>query len=411
MESVVAEKSREQSLTLARAQTTPAAGPSPTTVIEEQRVYLDVSLSMKGFAQAPRSSTFHELLDAIGDAMPNCQLYRFGQKGNVAPENIGELFERTSFGLDLHRPEFYNLSFNPDDRLIAHLTGEERPVLSVLITDGVYSEQRGSTAPPVIQAIQKWMEGGKVFGIFSFDSPFSGPFYSERTRKFLPPLNVPARPFHAFVFSPTEKAFRELQRQLQQRFPSARVILFSDGAASCAVSLPEKVRGLYSTAKPPNVPYQWQMFDEKLLAQGNPAVLRYGVKYESSQEYPAADFKPEVSADYYRWERGEFKSAGGTPNGFKADVEPAGPGEHQLIINFPRDSGTDYGFYHLKANAEIGGLRPEILERSTRDDSQPEHANRTFRFYEFVDSLARGHFRARVAPRLASSFFVTIDNH
>lgn len=410
-ESTVAEKSRQRSLALMREHAAPAPGPSPATVIEEQRVYLDASLSMKGFAQSPRSSAFHELLDAIGDVMPNCRLYRYGQRGSTAPQDFGALVEPASFGLELHRPEFYNLSFNPDDRLIENLAREERPVLSVLITDGVYSEQGGSTAPPVVQAIEKWMEGGRAFGILSFDSPFSGPFYSERTRRFLPALNVEARPFYAFVFSPTEKAFRDLEGQLKHRFPAARVILFSDSAVSCSVSLPEKVKGLYSVAKPPNAPYQWQMFDEQLLAQGNPAVLRYGVKCESVEDYPAADFNPEVSADYYRWQRDDFNGAGGTPNGYKAEVEPTGPGQHNLVINFPRDSGADYGFYHMKVSTEMEGLRPEILERSTRDDSQPENANKTFRFYEIVDTLTRQHFKTRLAPKLVSSFFVTIANH
>jgi len=410
-ESTVAEKSRQLSLARTRERAVPPPAPGPTTVIEEQRVYLDSTLSMKGFAQGPKSAAFHELLDAVSDAMPNCQLYKFGQKGPAPPEDFAALVERTSFGLELHRPEFYNLSFNPDDRLIEHLAAEGRPALSMLITDGVYSERGGSTAPPVVQAIQKWMDGGRAFGIFAFDSPFSGPFYSERTRKFLPALNVEARPFYAFVFSPTEKAFRDLEGQLKRRFPAARVILFSDGAASCSVSLPEKVKGLYSAAKPPNAPYQWQMFDEQLLAQGNPAVLKYGVRCVPVDEYPAADFSPEVSADYYRWQRDDFKPVGGTPDGYKSRVEPAGPGQHNLVVDFPRDSGADYGFYHMKVGVEVAGLRPEIVERSTRDDSQPENASKTFRFYELVDALTRQHYRTRLAPKLASSFFVTIANH
>lgn len=126
----------------------------------ERRVYIDASLSMKGFVNPRNHSTFDEVIDELGDALPGCRLFKYGQRGQQPPQNAADLTTSTSFGLELHEPAFYDLSYNPDDRLIDQLAREDNsahPVLSVLITDGVYSEPEGSTSPPVVGAIQRWL--------------------------------------------------------------------------------------------------------------------------------------------------------------------------------------------------------------------------------------------------------------
>ena len=414
----------------AKLSSVPDRSPDPTrSDIDEQRVYLDASISMKGFVNEKKHSPFDDLIEGIGDDLPGCKLYKYGQRGSEAPKSSAELIELTTFGLELHRPGFYSLSYNPDDRLIGELAKEDRSVLSVLISDGVYSEPKGSTTPPVVEAITSWINRGRVFGILVFKSSFNGPFYSERLRTILPTLSVSSRPFYAFVFSPTERGFRELEGKLRRRFPTIQSILFSDESVSCSVDLDEHIKGIYSFAKPPSVPYYWQMFDVGLFAQKTPAEVGYHLRYILSPEYPATEFKADVTPEFYRWDKGDFKKVEGAPSGFSIDVNPkkTNTGEKapeeaakqnkeasplpDFVVYYPKDSSSDYGFYRLRVNSSPKSLRQDIQDLSTRDDGVRENANKTFRIFELITALTDVHFKTRLAQRTSPEIFATVANH
>jgi hypothetical protein len=426
----VSQASRDLAANITRAQSTQPETRSPDTAIEEKRVYLDASISMKGFVNPAQHSQFDDFIDAIGDALPGCQIYKYGQKGSTnLTQNNSNLTERTNFGLELHRPDFYSLAYNPDDRLVEQLVAEDHPVLSVLVTDGVYSEPQGSTAPPVVDAMQKWMSSGRVLGILFLKSAFEGPFYSERGRTILQKTTIKARPFYAFVFSPTVKAFRELQEKLIKRFPDMRTLLFSDEAVSCSPKLNEHLKGTYSFKMPPETAFHWQMFDSGLFSQGNPAPVGYNIKCTISPDYPASELKFDLIAEYYRWDGRQFKKVeSGPPQGFKYDLntneekqdannQQQGPKRASnapppdVIVYFPKDSGGDYGFYYLKLIASPKSLHPEIQEASTRDDRLSQNSEKTFRFFELIDSLTNVHFKTRLASKTSVAAFITIDNH
>jgi len=417
-----ARASRSLAQTIARGSLPETNGRTAVNRIEEERVYLDASASMSGFVNPRSHSTFDDFIDEIGNALPGCQLYRYGQSSEAPPRNVSELTSRAGFSLELHRPSFYNLRYNPDDRLIDDLATEDKAVLSVLITDGVYSEVGGGTPPPVVGAIQKWMERGRAFGILVLRSRFSGPFYSERARRMMPAFSVEARPFYAFVFSPTEQAFRGLQEKLQQRFPDLRTVLFSDNAVTCTLIAPERVKGLYSHAKPPEAPYYWSMFDSRLFEQKDPTWLDYGIKYQPAPDYSATEFKGNIEPLYYRWIGGHFEKTTEpaafrceikTPDGNqKAESSPSStPPDFVIHTLFPRDSTCDFSFYHLNLSTSFRSLRPDIRDLSTRDDSIRVNANKTFRFFELVNALTDVHFKTRLAPKISPALFVTVANN
>src|SRR6185312_11719438 len=77
------------------------------TEVVERRVYIDASLSMKGFVNPRNHSIFDELIDELGDALPGCRLYKYGQRGLQPPENVSDLMTPAAFGLELHDPTFY----------------------------------------------------------------------------------------------------------------------------------------------------------------------------------------------------------------------------------------------------------------------------------------------------------------
>lgn len=410
--SKIPQASRDLAAKITRDLPHPPTDPDPSKVSDERRVYLDASLSMKGFVNPMHHSRFDEFLDAIGDAMPGCQLYKYGQRGEKPPDNNQTLSERIRFGLELHRPEFYDLTYNPDDRLIQQLANEEHPALSVLITDGVYSEPQGATSPPVVQGIQKWMDQGNTFGILILKSRFDGPFYSEHERKMLSKFSVEERPFYAFVFSPTVKGFKELQENLERRFPETEMqtILFSDDAVSCVPKLDPKLKGVYSFSNPPTSPYYWQMFNDKLFDQANPAHVQYSVSCTISPTYPIAQLGFDTVSEYYRWEKGAFKKAERPPDGFQVVPSSNSPAT-SMAVTFPKDTSSDYGFYYLRMIPSPRSLRPEIKNNSTLDDETQEEARKTYRFNELITSLVNTHFKSHLTDKASPVIFVTIENH
>jgi hypothetical protein len=420
----VAQASRNLAAKLSH--TSEAAPDPPKSVdIAEQRVYLDATLSMKGFVNEKKHSAFDDFIEQVGDALPGCKLYKYGQAGSQPPQSSSELIQATTFGLELHQPAFYNLAYNPDDRLIEDLANEDKPVLSILISDGVYSEPRGSTAPPVVDAIRAWISRGRVFGILILKSSFKGPFYSERLRSWLPPVSVSSRPFYAFVFSPSDRAFKEVQEKLQRRFPSMQSLLFSDDAASCSVNVDEHFRALYSFAKPPSASYYWQMFNSDLFSQKVPVEIGYYLKYVVSPEYPANEFKTDVSPEFYRWEKADFRKVEVATPGFSLRVGKTAEtsiseankqskpvvAPPDFVVYFPKDASTDYEFYSFKVISWPKSIRQDIQDLSTRDDGMRENADKTFRFFELISAVTDVHFKARLAQRTSPQIFVTVANH
>lgn len=430
-EAKVARASRDLAANITKSLNTRNENVPADTKIEESRIYIDATISMTGFAN--QNSTYDDLLDELGNAMPGAQVYKYGQNGKTPPEDVSALIKRAGFGLEIHRSTFYDLTYNPDDRLIDFLAAEDRAVRSVLITDGVYSEQAGSTAPPVVEAIRKWMGRGRTFGILIFRSAFKGKFYSERARGMQPLLHISDRPFYAFVFSPTEQGFREVQEKLQRHFNDTQVILFSDKGVETTLTLPNNAKASYARKTPPDTDYYWQMFNSDLFAQTNPVPLKFTAKVKPPADYPAAELSFEALPEYYRWEQQQFKKVeAGPPRGFSYTFGAAQPTanaesnkatreagkdkgqatdeQHNLTVFFPKDTSSNYGFYFLKLVPVVKGLRPEIQQLSTRDDSNRADANKTFRFFELITALTDIHFKDHLAHRISPAIFITIDN-
>jgi len=397
------------------------AAVSPRTLDAEQRVYIDASLSMAGYTrETNQQSTFDKLLDQLGYALPMCHVYRYGQAGKIAPKNISELFRPTAFGHDLHNPDFYNLQFNPDDRLIEMLAAENPAAFSVLVTDGVYSAPTGGTSPPVVEAMRKWMKRGLYLGILVFRSSYHGPFYSELKYGMLGSVSVSDRPVYAFVFSPTRRMFDNLQEKLGHEFPKMQTIFFSDDAVHCQVGMPSGNLPLYSEAQPPNVPYHWQMFEAAIFGRQAQAKVPYDIAYDIKEYYPAGEISLDVGTQYYRWIKDPFKEVepGARPE-IACDIhadKPSGttslsaPAKCAFKITpvLVRDAAANYGFYAFKVNANVSSLREEIRQLSTWDDSLPQNANRTYRFYEFVMQITSVHFQTVLAQENSPWLFVTV---
>lgn len=415
----VADSSRALSAQLS-SKVNSAATNSTNSDAEDERVYLDATLSMKGFVNPSQHSAFDDFLEQIGDVLPGCRLYKYGQRGTTPPRNSSELLSPATFGSELHQSNFYDLSYNPDDRLISDLAAEQRQVFSILISDGVYSEPNGSTTPPMVDAIRAWIANGRVFGVFVLKSAFNGPFYSERLRSWLPTVSVSSRPFYAFVFSPNARRSNDVREKLQRRFPKMQTFLFSDDSVSCFVDTALRMPSLYDFTKPPSTPYSWSMHDSGVFGGNAAADIGYRVVWTVAPEYAVSDFKTDTSASFYRWQNKTFVELQTPPAGFSinpyvppsdSNTEKTKQPQPDFVIHYPKDTTTAYSFYDVAVRAAPRSIRQDIQELSTRDDGVKENANRTYRFFEFMTAVTDVHFKARLATKTSPQMFVTLANN
>jgi hypothetical protein len=409
-----------------------------SVAIEESRVYLDATESMKGFASS-QNNTFTRLIESLSYAMPGGRLYKYGmRKGTKAAEGDAANFaSEIRFSQELRSPSFYDLDYNEDDFLFNYLAQEERAVRSVLITDGVYSARQSELQSEVVKAIDKWIKRGRFFGVLIFTSPFEGKLYSENKRTWIDKVNVNARPFYAFVFSPDERGFRELKEKLSPEFGGMQSLVFPRQAIFCQLN-PEMKPGLVYKDIWPNTPFYLQMYDETIFGDNNLAELAYEFSCLPAPDYPVKEFGLEVALDAYAWQKDSFKkeessppldykypaeagtgnptataspSPGTSPNATITASPTGDPSKPpRLKLLFHKNNGASYSLYHLIFSLSSKALRPEIRARSTEDDSQPGDADKTYRFYEFISALTTIHLQDKQAVKLPPPVFVALTN-
>ncbi len=398
----------------------------------ETRVYIDASESMKGFAAASDNS-FVTVIEALGYAMPGCRLYKYGVSGARGGAAAGQSpsAREIRFSQELRSPAFYDLGFNEDDVLIKQLAQEDPPARSVLLTDGVYSARNTELQSEVVKAIEQWLAKGRFFGILIFRSSFDGRLYSENNRAWTESVRVSGRPFYAFVFSPTEKGFRELKEQLGGEVKIENVLTFPRDAVKCAVT-PETMVELENKDIPPASPFFLYMYGAGIFGGKEKAELRFDMRCVPSADYPAASFKPELTLDAYTWQKDSFRKnaapplhydyeeqgvAAATPNATPAEAGAASPSpmatprrRSNLKLTLSRDGGASYSLYHLKFDLSGRVLKPAIRDLSTQDDGLIGDAAKTYRFYEFISSLTTMHLSGGKAIAEAPPVFIAVAN-
>lgn len=413
-------------------------GPTRNAALGESRVYIDASESMKGFAAAADNS-FVPVIEALGYAMPGCRLYKYGSSGGrkVAAVESGQLSfaQEIRFSQELRRPAFYDLAFNEDDVLIKHLAQEATAARSVLLTDGVYSARNTELQSEVVKAIEQWIDKGRFFGILIFTSAFDGRLYSENNRAWTEPVKVSARPFYAFIFSSTEKEFRELREQLQSEVKIVGSLAFPREAVSCTV-MPEDKDGLEKKDVPPRNPFYLQMYNASLFAGKNQAEMFFDLRCTPSSDYPVAAFKPEPLLDSYTWQQNSFRKKERPPQveykyaedqaAAMPSPSPTASGEGigaatpsqtpnarrqpNLKLILKRDGEASYSLYHLTFNLSGRALRSGIRDLSSQDDGLIGEAGKTYRFYEFISSLTTMHLQNSKAMVMPHPVFIAIAN-
>lgn len=405
-----------------------------------QFVYIDSSLSMNGFVGSNPSSrtTFDEIIDAMPDVLPGCTVYRYGQTGHLDNPDISQVTTAAEFDGKLHDPNTYNLGFNPDDVLFRDLASQKKPSLSVILTDGVESDQNGAINTVVVDSIRAWLKAGNVFGILVFKSKFSGQFYSELQRKMIGKITAEARPFYAFVMATSRREFSDFVEKLKRRHGSVQSIVFSDDALKSTVALPVDAEANYANERPPTKPYYWQMMTTRNLptdrAQGSqnenaqamntnkatPAdpPLGYQYDFEIAKSYPIGSLGFRLTVKEHLWDQSQVtfqREAVKNSNEITpTDVRQTKNTEttRQSFTVRPGDiirseSEGDYQFYEVDCSIYIKEVAGEVSSISTRDDSTADNANKTYRFQELVLAIMDVHLKERIIPRAMPRLYVT----
>jgi hypothetical protein len=363
--------------------------PDSPGAAKEKRLYIDASKSMAGFAG--HGGDFDKFFSEIGYLLGDPVVYKFGSAAKTPAPKYAELIEPTTLGQAQKSSQFYNLSNNPDDALFSELNHSGKEALSVYITDGVYSAMDAKAGSKVITPLTQWLESGRVLGIFVLSSPFQGSFYSEKLcseskgqKCWLQVANVPRRPFYAFVFSPNEDAFRKLQRELENKFPSMKTLIFSDdGVTSEGLSLPED-DSIYDSSKQAEG-FNWQMFTSHLFTEENPAKRSFYLNYVVNKEYPLGHITPLISAKYYLWDnaRSEFID-GDLHSSFKSVLVKNPPdqtlsiapvsGQDSLISrsNWPRVDNAAFINVSLQEGLSTKQATPTTKSTRAQDRLQPK---------------------------------------
>jgi hypothetical protein len=420
--------------------TSSAVNPATDQPSASQVVYIDSSLSMNGFVGANSSSRtkFDEVIDVMPDVLPGCTVYRYGQTGQLNEPDISQITTRAEFDGRLHDPNTYHMGFNPDDVLFRDLASQKKPSFSVILTDGVESDQNGAINTVVVNSIRAWLKSGNVLGILVFRSKFSGDFYSELRRKMIGKITAEARPFYAFVMATSRREFTDFVEKLKRRYGSLQSIVFSDDALKSTIALPVNAKANYENESPPAKPYYWQMMTVKDLPndgrtitqnentqpansnKATPADLPLGYEYdfEITRSYPIKALGFNLSVKEHLWDRSQstfqrepVKSPNEiTPTGVQQTKN--GESTRQTFTVPPEDiikssSDGDFQFYEVDCSIYIKEVADEVSSISTRDDSTADNANKTYRFQELVLAIMDVHLKDRISPKALPRLYVT----
>jgi hypothetical protein len=374
---------------------------------------------MNGYVGDGKERTaFDEFVDSMPDVLPGCKIFKYGETKGQTTQKLADVIKQVEFDSQLHRRGFYNLGFNPDDVLFGGIAQEQQPVLSVVITDGVESDPQGQINTAVVDGIKSWMSQGKVFAILGLRSKFAGRLYSERERRMLDQAPVEARPFYAFVFSPSRREFDDLLERIRRRFGDVFTLLFTDDAVKASAELPTDSEASYAVESPPGKPYYWQMVTRRNMREGSGAGLIYKFIYEINPTYPLRELGLRVEPIFHQWNGKEFEEGKpGQPEGVSfevADESQDSGGRVKTFLLKPTFAGegqSDYSFYQINQQPYVKEIRDDVSSLSTRDDSTPANGGKTYRFQELVAALLDVHFKERIAPRVAPRLYLTVAHH
>lgn len=388
----------EASKALARQLVVPEAVSPPTpsaSTSGRNRLYIDASRSMVGFAGCTSPTEFNTTIDRLTSDLGLTTVVRFGER--VA--GSGDVFEEIPTGRAVHCPAFFDRLQNPDYALYEAAREDSTGAAHLYLTDGVQSDWQGSSPGPSIQLLKQWVRERRGLAILAFTSRFAGPAWSEQRHQMLPHFETESRPYYLFVLAPNDQAVDSLIEGLSSATRTrARTIQFRSDGLRCSLGAAPGLAKFRSSITPP-----WALVKLQAVTSAA-ATLAY--RCDIAQEYPLEGVTPRTAVEYRRWNGGDFSAP---VSGFTLPLstvrDTAGGAPVLIKAGIVLDPATRYGFYGFRARPISGELRPWIADMSTDDDSSPDQFGRTYRFAWLIEQLAR----EDLAGRRESSYALTVQ--
>ena len=380
----------------------PAVQKAPASSRARVSVYLDSTVSMRGYVNYPTDTEYALALKSIEQALniawqdSDLQFYRFGNK--LRPLTRDEFLQAAT-------PAFYKDDVTKLQDLIEGLDPDQ---VSLLVTDLFQTDQ---DLQAVITTINnRFFKKNKVAALVGMTSRFDGYVFdvgaTNRRFRYQSSSDPDSfRPFFFIVLGPQEEVLRftsAYQKILPEEIPS-RLLVYSDTWAAQGRLLPS--RGLLpagqrtyaatSSLLPEGAPYP------QFLLKDHPGLLL--LDYEITLPYAMKVARPEVSAGQLQlWKDGKFASSS-APVLQKAEVLHTVSQDRSLTCQtaFYLDPAQlpEHGIYRIQAalSPELGNYR-EIQKvfkdrnmdvsglAGWNDTNFPGHT--TFNLNKFTDGLA-----------------------
>jgi biopolymer transport protein ExbD len=380
----------------------PAARVAPASSKAQVAVYLDSTVSMRGFVNYPTDTEYALALKAVEQALniawqdSELQFYRFGDK--LRPLTRDEFLQAAT-------PVFYKDDVTKLQDLIAGLNPDQ---VSILVTDLFQTDQ---DLQAVITTINnRFFKKDKVAALLGMTSRFNGDVYdigaAGRRFRYQASDNPESfRPFFFLILGPQEEVLR-FTSSYQKILPegmNSRLLVYSDTWAAQGRLVPS--RGLLppgqrtyaatSSLLPEGAPYP------QFLLKDHPGLLL--LDYELTLPYAMQVTKPELSAGQLQiWKDGKF-AASSAPALTKMEVLHTVSQEQslscQVALHLDPSKLPEHGIYRLQTalNPELGNYRNiqkvftgwnmDVSGISGWNDANFP-GNTTFNLNKFTDGLA-----------------------
>jgi len=215
------------------SQVSPAGSivPAKGEPLDEVKVYVDRTLSMRPFTAPSRSTYFDLLMEMDGLMAGNIQFFGFG-----FPSENQQQVTRPVDPILLEEAAQYGFVNNDYGQIFA---GLDRSSTHLVVSDGVQSDvEEGDRFRQIVVSIGDWIEDGGVFALLAYRAPYRGTYYHESPTKGRVEYNCDNRPFYAFTFLPSAKAKQDLLEILESGQVAPEYVL-TIGQASADVSIQE----------------------------------------------------------------------------------------------------------------------------------------------------------------------------
>lgn len=205
--------------------------PAEGEPLDEVKVYVDRTLSMRPFTAPSRSPYFDLLKEMDGLMAGNIQFFGFG-----FPSENQEQVTRPIDPILLEEAGQYGFVNNDYGQLFG---GLDRSATHLVVSDGVQSDvDEGDRFRQIVVSIGDWIEDGGVFALLAYRAPYRGTYYHESPTKGRVEYNCDDRPFYAFAFLPSAEAQQDLVEILESGQAAPEYVL-TIGQASADVSVQE----------------------------------------------------------------------------------------------------------------------------------------------------------------------------